>query len=83
MIRRLPPPPLPPDVIAANLAAAQRALAELTSGARVAHVSYAEGSGNREVTYARAQIGDLTRYIEDLQTRQGYRARRPIGMRFG
>jgi hypothetical protein len=82
MPRTIPPPGLPSATIAANLANAQAALDALLSGARIATVSYAEGAGSRSVTYTRAQIGVLKAYIEDLQTRQGYRARRAIGIRF-
>ena len=76
------PPKLPAATIAANLANAQAALDQLLRGALVATASYGEGQGQRSVTYTRAQIGELQRYIETLQTAQGYRARRAIGLRF-
>ena len=82
MFRRSPPPSLPATTLAANLAQAQAALNALISGALVATASYAEGTGSRSVSYTRAQIGDLRLYIESLQTQQGYRARRAIGVRF-
>jgi hypothetical protein len=70
------------SVIAANLAAAQAGYAALASGKMTTTVTYGEGAGNRSVTYSRAEMGKLKAYIEDLQTSQGYRARRAIGFRF-
>ena len=79
---RPPPPPPPAATLAANLAQAQAALNSLISGDLTASVSYAEGSGSRSVTYTRAQIAELRLHIENLQTQQGYRGRRAIGVRF-
>jgi cupin superfamily acireductone dioxygenase involved in methionine salvage len=79
---RQPPPALNAATIAANLANAQVAYDALARGQMTATVSYGEGVGNRSVTYTRAQMGALKTYIEDLQTQQGYRARRAIGLRF-
>ena len=79
---RQPPPALPAATLATNLANAQAALDALIRGQMTATVSYGEGAGNRSVTYTRANIGELRLYIESLQTQQGYRARRPIALRF-
>ncbi len=80
---RPPPSAQPAATLQANLAAAQAAYDQLMRGGRVATVTYGEGSGQRSVTYTKAEIGSLRLYIEDLQTRLGYRARRALGLRFG
>lgn len=79
---RLPPPPLPVATLQANLAAAQAAYDALSRGVLPQTVSYAEGQGQRSVTYTRANLGELVSYIESLQTQLGYRARRAIGTFF-
>ena len=79
---RQPPPLLSAATIAANLANAQAAYDQLARGQMTATVSYGEGVGNRSVTYTRADMGKLKVHIEDLQTQQGYRARRAIGFRY-
>jgi len=83
MSYRQPPPGLPQTTLQQNLLAAQTALDALARGRLTFQVSYAEGNGSRMVTYAKADMGVLRRYIEDLQTQLGYRARRAIGVRFG
>ena len=66
----------------AALATAQQALVDLETGAKVATVSYAQGDGNRSVTYARADSGRLRQLIGELQAALGMRSRRAIGVRF-
>jgi hypothetical protein len=66
----------------AALAAAQTALIALESGQMVATVSYAQGEGNRSVTYTRADSGRLRQLIADLQAALGMRPRRAIGISF-
>jgi hypothetical protein len=76
------PPGIAPATLQANLSAAQTALDQLLRGSQTQQVSYGEGNGQRSVTYNRSSIGELRKYIEDLQTQLGYRARRAIGVRF-
>ncbi|WP_428485966.1 gpW family head-tail joining protein [Rhodopila sp.] len=66
----------------AALMQAQQALINLETGALVATVSYAQGEGNRSVTYSRADSGRLRQLIAELQAALGLRARRAIGVRF-
>lgn len=68
--------------IQAALAQAQQALIALETGQMVATVSYAQGEGNRSVTYTRADSGKLRELIKDLQAALGMRPRRSIGVRF-
>lgn len=66
------------------LTQAQTALHQLQTGARVATVSYGEGSGNRSVTYSKTTMGDLRRYIGELQLALGLiRPHRAISVAFG
>ena len=77
-----------PDVFsgmtpAAKLAAlqsAQQAYVALSTGAKVASASYAQGDGAKSVTYTAAEIGSLTLLIKQLQESLGLlrRARRPM-----
>lgn len=71
-----------PVALQAALTQAQLALISLDSGATVANVSYAQGDGNRSVTYTRADSGRLRQLIADLQAALGLRSRRAIGIRF-
>lgn len=66
----------------AALTSAQAALINLETGGLVATVSYAQGEGNRSVTYTRADSGRLRQLIADLQAALGIRSRRAIGVRF-
>jgi hypothetical protein len=66
----------------AYLAQAQAALIALETGGMVATVSYAQGEGNRSVTYTRADSGRLRQLIVDLQAALGIRSRRAIGVSF-
>ena len=49
------------------LCQAQQALQNLQTGQQVAVVSYAQGEGNRSVSYRRTDIGQLTAWIQQLQ----------------
>ncbi len=66
----------------ASLAQAQAALIALETGQMVATVSYAQGEGNRSVTYTRADSGRLRELIKDLQAALGLRSRRAIRVSF-
>lgn len=55
----------------AALSAAQNALIALQSGAQAVDVSYAQGDGNRRVTYRAPEIGGLTQLIKALQAQLG------------
>ena len=60
-----------PGALQAWLLAAQNALASLMTGQLVATVSYQNGSGNRSVTYTRANVADLRAWIMELQAALG------------
>lgn len=64
----------------AHLTAIQTAYLELSSGKQVATATYAQGDGNRSVTYRATDIGALTMLIKQLQQELGIitRARRPL-----
>lgn len=64
------------------LGQAQQALQSLITGQQAVTISYANGSGNRAVTYNRTNSADLRAWIEDLQAALGHRSRRPIGVIF-
>jgi hypothetical protein len=55
-------------VLQQRLQAMQLALLDLTSGAKVEVVSYAQGDGSRTVTYSKADIGSLTAAIVTVQS---------------
>ncbi|MBS0363684.1 MAG: gpW family protein [Proteobacteria bacterium] len=72
------------DQLNANLLAAQSAYNQLMTGGKPVTVSYAQGDGNRSVTYTAAEIGALSQYIRSLQqalNMPGTR-RRPLRMRY-
>jgi len=56
-----------PAQLKAALAQAQAALLQLQTGAKIQTVSYAQGDGNRSVTYTQASISGLTALIMQLQ----------------
>ena len=64
------------------LGQAQLALQNLMTGAQAVTVSYAQGTGNRSVTYQRTNVGDLRAWIGEIQAALGVRTRRPIGVAF-
>lgn len=63
-----------------DLANAQQAYIDLSSGAKGESYSYTQGEGARSVTYTRANLGALTALIRTLQMQLGVitRGRRPI-----
>lgn len=71
-----------PAALQEALNSAQLALITLESGQMVATVSYAQGEGNRSVTYTRADSFRLRKLIEDLQAALGMRSRNAIGVSF-
>lgn len=58
------------DVATLRLRLAQMQLdyLDLMAGRKVESASYAQGDGNRAVTYTKANIGDLTQAILSMQT---------------
>ena len=72
------------DQLQAALTAAQSAYTTLLTGGKIVTVSYTQGDGAKSVTYAKAQIGDLTMLIRQLQAQLGVIStpRRAIGVRF-
>ena len=73
---------VPPGTLQAWLSAAQNALATLMTGQMVATVAYQNGSGNRSVTYTKANIADLRAWIMELQTALGNARPRAVGVMF-
>lgn len=55
-------------VLQSRLAALQQAYLDLSSGGKLEVVSYAQGDGNKSVTYSRTNIGALTQAIITVQT---------------
>jgi gpW len=53
---------------------------QLRSGAKVVSAAYAQGDGNKQVTYTAASLHDLIEYIGDLREALGIvrRSRRPM-----
>ncbi len=72
------------DAKRALLAQAQGAYGELLTGGKPVTVAYAQGDGQRTVTYTPATIAGLANLIAQLQADLGItrRARRPIRFAF-
>ena len=68
-----------------DLAAAQNAYLELSQGAKVVSVSYAQGAGSRTVSYTPTDMGAVQTLIRSLQRELGIvtRGRAPIRPVFG
>jgi hypothetical protein len=68
----------------ADLAAAQQAYIDLSTGAKGESYSYTQGDGSKAVTYTRANLQALTALIRMLQQQLGVvkHARRPLRFRF-
>lgn len=69
-----------------DLADAQQAYIDLTTGNKGETFSYTQGSGGgKSVTYTRANIGALVQLIQQLQAALGMvrHPRRPLGFVFG
>lgn len=68
------------------LGQAQQALQNLSTGQLVQTVSYAQGEGNRSVTYSRTDIAKLREWIGEIQQAlnpsDSRFTRRPIRVRF-
>lgn len=69
--------------LTAALATAQQAYLDISSGAKVVTISYAQGDGSKTVTYQQSGLANLTQLIRQLQQAlglicQGRRAGRPI-----
>ena len=69
-----------PATMQAWLTAAQTALFELQSGAKIANASYTQGDGAKSVAYRAVDIGALNMLIRQLQQQLGIirRTRRPM-----
>lgn len=67
-----------------DLAAAQDAYLELSSGSKVVNATYAQGNGSRSVTYTPADLGAVQSLIRSLQQQLGIvgRARKAIRVVF-
>lgn len=68
----------------ADLAAAQQAYIDLSTGNKGESYSYSQGDGSKSVTYTRANLAQLVALIRDLQAQLGIiaRARRPVRFNF-
>jgi hypothetical protein len=55
----------------AALATAQQAYIDLSAGAKVVTASYAQGDGNRSVTYTAASLPNIVALIKELQAQLG------------
>jgi hypothetical protein len=64
----------------ADLAAAQQAYVDLSTGAKGESYSYTQGDGSKSVTYTRGNLQQLAALIQMLQAQLGIvqRPRRPI-----
>jgi hypothetical protein len=58
-------------VLQTRLAQLQQAYLDLSSGAKGESYSYTQGDGARSVTYSRANIGQLTMAIRQIQAQLG------------
>lgn len=73
-----------PAILTANLVKLQQIYLDLSSGGKGESFSYAQGDGSKAVTYSRANIGQLTMAIRQLQAQLGIidAPRRAIKVRF-
>lgn len=71
---------MPRTVLQANLAELQAAYISLAAGSKVESANYTQGDGSKSVTFSRANLGQLTALIAQLQKELGIikHARRPI-----
>lgn len=67
-----------------DLANAQQAYIDLSTGVKGENFSYTQGDGAKSVTYTKANLGDLAAMIRMLQQQLGivHRARRPVRFNF-
>ncbi len=72
---------VPRETLVLWLGECQTALQQLTTGRRSTTVTYAQGDGNRSVTYTAANIAALHARIAELKAQLGIgRGRRAIGL---
>ena len=73
-----------PAVLQIDLANAQQAYLDISSGAKGESYSYTQGDGSKSVTYTRANIGALSALIMALQVelKMSGSGRRPVRFRF-
>lgn len=73
------------DTLQARLTTLQLAYLDLMSGTKIEAAGYAQGDGTKNVTYTKANIGDLTQAILAVQTQidllSGVRINRRAPMR--
>ena len=71
-------------VLQTRLAAMQQAYLDISTGAKGESYSYSQGDGSKSVTYTKANIGQLTMAIRQVQAQLGIicAPRRAIGIRF-
>lgn len=74
----------PSGQLQADLANAQQAYIDLSTGAKGESYSYTQGDGARAITYTRANLGALAALIQMLQQQLGIvnHARRPVRFNF-
>lgn len=84
-------PRIPPEYLGrsdsdlqAEFTALQSAISELTRGAKIITGTYAQGDGNKSVTYQAADLATLRQQLNTLAgilyPGQGYGRRRPLRM---
>lgn len=75
---------MPTATLQANLAAAQQAYIDLSTGAKGESYSYTQGDGAKSVSFTRAELPALANLIQLLQSQLGIvsRARQPIRFRY-
>lgn len=68
----------------ADLAAAQQAYIDISTGSKGESYSYTQGDGSKSVTYTSTNLQQLAALIRQLQTQLGIvsRGRRPIRFNF-
>ncbi|WP_205287719.1 gpW family head-tail joining protein [Luteibacter yeojuensis] len=71
---------MPTDTLRKNLADAQQAYVDLSTGAKGESYSYTQGDGAKSVTYTRGNLAQLAALIQTLQAQLGIvtRPRNPI-----
>lgn len=72
------------SVIGNAYANAQQAYIDLSTGNKVLVAGYAQGDGNKSVTYTKADLASIVALIKQLQAQMGMitRGRRPIGFSY-
>ncbi|MDR6850380.1 gpW family head-tail joining protein [Sphingomonas sp. BE137] len=72
------------SVLQARLAQLQQAYLDISSGTKGESYSYTQGDGAKSITYSKANIGQLTMAIRQVQAQLGIicSPRHAIGIRF-